>query len=1351
MKAFSKRVLSLTMATAMVLSLAAVPTTDANAASKYSLTKRTAAYTGKTYNYYLKGVSKSQYAKVSVSGTAKNLVSVKLGSKTIKSTTKIKGTGKTLTLKVKASKASSKKYALTAKIYNKKTKKLVKTLKTPTVTVYNNYIKSISGETTVAAGATTTLKAVKKYSQSTATVNWASSNTDVATVSASGVVTGVGAGTSVITATCGSYSKSVVVTVTAAETTTGVTGSVINAMADYKDTVFVNQNANLVITVKDGEGKVVPNVPVTLEITKDMSVPDKARILNTSSFMGTTGVVTTDSLGQATFVIGPRTKSASEYKIDDTTQVQSIQYKASVAGNVNASKEFVGNVSFAALSLGGLGVVETDGNGNTVTKLDQGVNAASSNTASIQKSVPVSNDTKGDQPNQYVATQMVSAAGTTEHQVTFTTSAKLMRPATAAVDNEKVLEFTQAVGIKSDKYGVYDVKTANIVLNVDPSKLRYANLNFNSLQLSKYSKMTITSYTDSEFKNSIGASIVTIKGEKQQSNYAYQIPVTSGAKAIRVTIESAGQINKDMANGYDIKDITGIYNESASSGAVYDPVDIPSAKFTWEAVNPTYSNEFDIAKGNQTTWFCDALGITPIDTTTTFNYSVPVFPYTGNAIIKEFDKNGNVKTYYVAPTENVRAKDTDGKVQYMNANEISALLSYTAHDVKTVTGKNGKDADAKNCKNPAAKNKAYKVTTTEATTVLTSGVKAANENGTVVTVNSEKVGKTELKGTLSIAGATGESLLNAANKTLYASVHWNPIPASNGTTESGADHGYIALAGQNVTVIAQLIDKNGNPVTIAGKDVKFELPEYAKAAGSGLTQVSNTGKTDTNGQAKLVLNAAQDFELVSVSAKSEDDAYSVELHVGKDTEAAKKADIYWVTANLGFTKDVDASQDDTLTNKTEIVDVSDPVVGQNMQYGVYTIADSLTDGIFRGRRVVIDNLTINMSSGAGAKGTYNFSTAKTSKGEKTAIVDATSNVAQKDYIISNINKNSVGTDVTFTTTKTNAETIVVKNVGEGLANIDATLKLGVNWQKSGVAIDLITAAGTNAVAGVSTNVIVKVVDTKGNPLADEDVKLSVGDNKLSVDNGTNWVTEATTKTDAKGIAYVAIKDENGTAGKSTVLTVKHESTELLATATINWVAARPDFTLVSATTSADKKQIIATFNNEVCAASVQAGEFNVEYTDQDKTFKINVTNATAVENTVVLDLASALSTSDYKLKVGKTTVDGIVYGLTDYTGSKLVSDSVKFYSDKAAKFIISKSDKANSKVVVTNIEQPYVGKNPDDVTAYLVVTKANGDNVVKIKTIKDNETEFEFTGVTLAASDSVRVYINGGVAEDTVQ
>ena len=231
MKAFSKRVLSLTMATAMVLSLAAVPTTDANAASKYSLTKRTAAYTGKTYNYYLKGVSKSQYAKVSVSGTAKSLVTVKLGSKKIKSSTKINGTGKTLTLKVKASKASSKKYALTAKIYNKKTKKLVKTLKTPTVTVYNNYIKSISGTKSLVVGeAPVTLKAVKKYSQSTVAVTWSSSNTAVATVTADGIVTAVAAGTSVITAKCGNYTKTTTITVTEPAKETGISAVVTNAI-----------------------------------------------------------------------------------------------------------------------------------------------------------------------------------------------------------------------------------------------------------------------------------------------------------------------------------------------------------------------------------------------------------------------------------------------------------------------------------------------------------------------------------------------------------------------------------------------------------------------------------------------------------------------------------------------------------------------------------------------------------------------------------------------------------------------------------------------------------------------------------------------------------------------------------------------------------------------------------------------------------------------------------------------------------------------------------------------------------------------------------------------------------------
>lgn len=49
----------------------------------------------------------------------------------------------------------------------------------------------------------------------TGTVTWESSNTAVATVNSSGVVSAVAAGVAVITATCGDYQATCVVTVTA--------------------------------------------------------------------------------------------------------------------------------------------------------------------------------------------------------------------------------------------------------------------------------------------------------------------------------------------------------------------------------------------------------------------------------------------------------------------------------------------------------------------------------------------------------------------------------------------------------------------------------------------------------------------------------------------------------------------------------------------------------------------------------------------------------------------------------------------------------------------------------------------------------------------------------------------------------------------------------------------------------------------------------------------------------------------------------------------------------------------------------------------------------------------------------
>ena len=67
----------------------------------------------------------------------------------------------------------------------------------------------------VAEGAKVQLTATLYPEGATGTVTWSSSDTAAATVSATGEVTGVAAGTATITATCGTYTDTCAVTVTA--------------------------------------------------------------------------------------------------------------------------------------------------------------------------------------------------------------------------------------------------------------------------------------------------------------------------------------------------------------------------------------------------------------------------------------------------------------------------------------------------------------------------------------------------------------------------------------------------------------------------------------------------------------------------------------------------------------------------------------------------------------------------------------------------------------------------------------------------------------------------------------------------------------------------------------------------------------------------------------------------------------------------------------------------------------------------------------------------------------------------------------------------------------------------------
>lgn len=250
MKSFSMRAASFAMAAAMVFSLAAVPGTDAQAATKLSLTpEKTSVQVNKTYSYSLKGVTKKQYAKVYKTGG----VTVKKGSKTLKNGAKLTGTGKTITLKVKAGdKLIGKKYTLKAKIYGNDNK-YVKTVAVKNVKVQNP-AKSVALDKTAVelkVGETADLTATMTPANTNSTIKtWASDKTDVATVDASGKVTAVAAGTATITVTT-SNGKTATATVTVANP--------VVALADVAQTSSNSFRATF-------------NMDASKEITKDSFV-----------------------------------------------------------------------------------------------------------------------------------------------------------------------------------------------------------------------------------------------------------------------------------------------------------------------------------------------------------------------------------------------------------------------------------------------------------------------------------------------------------------------------------------------------------------------------------------------------------------------------------------------------------------------------------------------------------------------------------------------------------------------------------------------------------------------------------------------------------------------------------------------------------------------------------------------------------------------------------------------------------------------------------------------------------------------------------------------------------------------
>jgi uncharacterized protein YjdB len=138
----------------------------------------------------------------------------------------------------------------------------VATASTPSQTAPPPVVGSVTvapSAPSVVVGATTTLQATVKDEGGNVmtgqSIAWSSSNTAVATVSASGVVTGAAAGSATITAASGGKSGNATVTVTAAPPPPPVVTTV--TVAPSAPSVNIGATVTLTATVKDAQGNVM--------------------------------------------------------------------------------------------------------------------------------------------------------------------------------------------------------------------------------------------------------------------------------------------------------------------------------------------------------------------------------------------------------------------------------------------------------------------------------------------------------------------------------------------------------------------------------------------------------------------------------------------------------------------------------------------------------------------------------------------------------------------------------------------------------------------------------------------------------------------------------------------------------------------------------------------------------------------------------------------------------------------------------------------------------------------------------------------------------------------------------------
>lgn len=699
------------------------------------------------------------------------------------------------------------------------------------------------GKLELNAGASAPLKAVVTPANATdRTVRWSSSDEEVAKVDAAGYVTaGNLDGTAEITVTTNdgklTAKCTVVVTEVSEDVGDGIRAGVTNSLKGYDGMVLVGTDAELTFDVIRN-GAVLKNQSVHIALEPVSGY--------TGYYELDSNEVDTGADGTGTVSVRLKEKyrqsfGALLYQGTDETQMQPAYASFRLTFSAGKAKD----TETIPVSFGQVVPATQYGlkQGHTALTVD---NQYDRNLKQLEAPdgsgyIIGTSENETGYLTQYVAGQQIGSKSdpSVDHKV-YLDAAPLL--CCAAGDGAETSDlFERKIGKGQSDYTVYQDDYAQDAVLVEkvPGNLQYLNLTFNAFQLSRYTRLVVRAYQPGKmepvvFDREDGKQVLAEKvfdssymvenGENLHvGQEIFAATRMMDQIDLRIFVESAGQVDAGNHGGFSLTKLQGKYVDENRKAYEYRRMD---SAVTWEIGSAWGRQGSRLMEADQARQLLGGYYFGDHN----YYVSLPNYPETGNAIIKEYDRKKNLVGYYLYPSmvqdgQNVLLTDGEGP--------SPAYLSKVTKNAAQMLEE--KDYSWK-----------------------------ADETSGRVVIESYKEGYVPVKALIQI-GETG----NEITYSVFSYIQWRPIPEK--TTERIND--YYALAGQRLQVTAIFTDPDGAVPEVSEVSWKYYDKESSMSVSLkdviselGVTVHWMDEQTDKDGVAVLELSSDRALDLERITA-----------------------------------------------------------------------------------------------------------------------------------------------------------------------------------------------------------------------------------------------------------------------------------------------------------------------------------------------------------------------------------------------------------------------------------------------------------------------------------------------------